>query len=166
MELSGPGVQYIADNQLYNSLITAHAILMSTPLCYTCGMLPRAVATGSRLKGYQAGSVELYGETQTAKLIVTGIDGARPNALGPISYLNCSTFRLTNLTRIIHHNGIPNTFGFRLGALYTSILSLVSTLLKSGNGITHRESKQCAGNQLQSTPVWNYGITYGTGPVA
>nr|YP_009663662.1 cytochrome c oxidase subunit 1 [Dactylella tenuis]QCW06815.1 cytochrome c oxidase subunit 1 [Dactylella tenuis] len=28
LELSGPGVQYIADNQLYNSLITAHAILM------------------------------------------------------------------------------------------------------------------------------------------
>jgi GIY-YIG catalytic domain/NUMOD1 domain len=28
LELSGPGVQYIADNQLYNSLITAHAIVM------------------------------------------------------------------------------------------------------------------------------------------
>jgi hypothetical protein len=28
LELSGPGVQYIADNQLYNSVITAHAILM------------------------------------------------------------------------------------------------------------------------------------------
>jgi hypothetical protein len=28
MELSGPGVQYIADNQLYNTIVTAHAILM------------------------------------------------------------------------------------------------------------------------------------------
>ena len=28
MELSGPGVQFIADNQLYNSIITAHALLM------------------------------------------------------------------------------------------------------------------------------------------
>jgi cytochrome c oxidase subunit 1 len=28
LELSGPGVQYIHDNQLYNSIITAHAILM------------------------------------------------------------------------------------------------------------------------------------------
>jgi cytochrome c oxidase subunit 1 len=28
LELSGPGVQYIADNQLYNSIITAHALLM------------------------------------------------------------------------------------------------------------------------------------------
>jgi len=28
LELSGPGVQYIADNQLYNSIITAHAVVM------------------------------------------------------------------------------------------------------------------------------------------
>ena len=28
MELSGPGVQYIAVNQLYNSIITAHAVVM------------------------------------------------------------------------------------------------------------------------------------------
>ena len=28
LELSGPGVQYIADNQLYNTIITAHGIVM------------------------------------------------------------------------------------------------------------------------------------------
>ena len=28
LELSAPGVQYISDNQLYNSIITAHAIMM------------------------------------------------------------------------------------------------------------------------------------------
>jgi len=28
LELAGPGVQYIADNQLYNSIVTSHAILM------------------------------------------------------------------------------------------------------------------------------------------
>jgi len=28
LELSGPGVQYIADGQLYNSIITSHAIVM------------------------------------------------------------------------------------------------------------------------------------------
>lgn len=28
LELSGPGVQFIANNQLYNSIVTAHAILM------------------------------------------------------------------------------------------------------------------------------------------
>jgi cytochrome c oxidase subunit 1 len=28
MELSSPGVQFISDNQLYNVMITAHALLM------------------------------------------------------------------------------------------------------------------------------------------
>jgi cytochrome c oxidase subunit 1 len=28
IELAGPGVQYIANSQLYNSIITAHAIVM------------------------------------------------------------------------------------------------------------------------------------------
>jgi cytochrome c oxidase subunit 1 len=28
LELAAPGVQFIADNQLYNSIITAHAIIM------------------------------------------------------------------------------------------------------------------------------------------
>jgi len=28
LELSGPGVQFISDNQLYNSIITSHAIVM------------------------------------------------------------------------------------------------------------------------------------------
>jgi len=28
LELSGPGIQYIENNQLYNSIITAHAIMM------------------------------------------------------------------------------------------------------------------------------------------
>ena len=39
MELSGPGVQYIADNQLYNSIITAHAILMRAPLRHSIELL-------------------------------------------------------------------------------------------------------------------------------
>jgi len=28
LELSGPGIQFISDNQLYNTIITAHAIVM------------------------------------------------------------------------------------------------------------------------------------------
>jgi len=40
MELSGPGVQYIADNQLYNSIITAHAILMRAPFRHYFGLSP------------------------------------------------------------------------------------------------------------------------------
>jgi cytochrome c oxidase subunit 1 len=28
LELSAPGIQYISNNQLYNSIVTAHAIIM------------------------------------------------------------------------------------------------------------------------------------------
>lgn len=45
MELSGPGVQYIADNQLYNSIITAHAILMIFFMVEK--LLPGAVRLGA-----------------------------------------------------------------------------------------------------------------------
>lgn len=73
MELSGPGVQYIADNQLYNSIITAHAILMSAPLRLNQAPLRKATSNEhSRIKGCQVGGVELHEETQTMKLAVTG----------------------------------------------------------------------------------------------
>ena len=36
IELSGPGVQYIADNQLYNTIVTAHGVLMMFFCGYTC----------------------------------------------------------------------------------------------------------------------------------
>lgn len=35
LELSGPGAQFISNNQLYNSIVTAHAILMSAPSSFT-----------------------------------------------------------------------------------------------------------------------------------
>ena len=36
LELSGPGVQYIADNQLYNSIITAHCYTYDFLYGYAC----------------------------------------------------------------------------------------------------------------------------------
>lgn len=73
LELSGPGVQYIADNQLYNSIITAHAILMSTPLRLRLWPVEKQPTYRSRsVKSYQDGGVKLYGETQTSKLIEKG----------------------------------------------------------------------------------------------
>ncbi len=88
MELSGPGVQYIADNQLYNSIITAHAVLMSAPLCGVFWLIyKRFTELDSRIKDYQAGRIKLYGETQTAKLIVTGVNGTDIQGLGLTPYL-------------------------------------------------------------------------------
>jgi hypothetical protein len=71
LELAGPGVQYIADNQLYNSIITAHAILMSAPLrcVYWQSFEKEIVELIYHVKANLAGRIEFYGETQTAKQI-------------------------------------------------------------------------------------------------
>ena len=52
MELSGPGVQYIADNQLYNSIITAHAILMRAPFRHYFGLSPGVIIKYQDIKGH------------------------------------------------------------------------------------------------------------------
>lgn len=98
MELSGPGVQYIADNQLYNSIITAHALLMSTPSHFDLALFSIQGSSHENmgLKGNQAGRIKLYGEIQTAKLIlmVRMLDNTLSNIR---AYLGCGTIRLTKL---------------------------------------------------------------------
>ena len=74
MELSGPGVQYIADNQLYNSIITAHAILMSAPMRVGLGLVEKRLAYEGRcIKERRAGRIKLYRETETAKPTIKGL---------------------------------------------------------------------------------------------
>jgi heme/copper-type cytochrome/quinol oxidase subunit 1 len=51
LELAGPGVQYIADNQLYNSIITAHAILMRCDVVPT-RRAPANLVTKTTVKGH------------------------------------------------------------------------------------------------------------------
>lgn len=164
MELSGPGVQYIADNQLYNSIITAHAILMSAPICFTKGQLQGVVTElNGRLNEYQTGEIKLHGETQTVKLILKEENGISLQILGLSSDLCCRTFKIMNLTRISSHDRTSAKCRPRTDVLTPSILSLVSMLFKKVNLLPHRENTRYAGNQLQTTPVRNFGITYGKG---
>jgi hypothetical protein len=106
MELSGPGVQYISDNQLYNSIITAHAILMSAPLCLNEWPVPKEpVETDSHVKDCRVGEVKPLGETQTTKPAVTGVDEPNIQGLRPSPYLSHTPFRITNLIiRVLLHN--------------------------------------------------------------
>jgi len=88
MELSGPGVQYIADNQLYNSIITAHALLMSAPFHFEFGMLYNiATDTDNRIKGHPGGRVKLYGETQTPKRMLMVCIVTNLQVIGRQTYL-------------------------------------------------------------------------------
>lgn len=163
MELSGPGIQYLADNQLYNSIITAHAILMSAPLCLGKGLVNnRLTNESSCVKNYQDGGVKLHGETQTSKLIVKGVNGTNIQVLRRTPELICVTFRITNLKpRGILYNGNSVERIDRTDALPTLILSWVLELFSQGNGISRKENKNRARNLTQNAPPRNCGITYG-----
>jgi len=106
LELSGPGVQYIADNQLYNSIITAHAIIMSAPMRVKQWQVERPTNENGCIKNCQAGGIKLSGETQTAKLTVKGVVGTDIQILDSTPHLNCTTSRITNLIRNVYHNWI------------------------------------------------------------
>lgn len=163
MELSGPGVQYIADNQLYNSIITAHAILMSAPTSLEVGLVLNWPAKeNSCVKSYQGGEIKPHEETQTPKPIVKGINRADIQAQGLTPNLHRATFRLTNLNI---RNILPNRnfvkWMDRANALLTLILSLVLRLFSLSNGIPRKEEKNCARNLARGTSSKNFGITYG-----
>ena len=164
LELSGPGVQFISNNQLYNSIITAHALLMSTPLCLEMRSIRKKGSTkeNSCVKNCQAGRAELYGETQTAKLIGKGVNGSGTQDLGLTPNLLCATFRLTNLNHVmsfIERNLAERVT--RANALFPLILSLVLELFSTNNGTPHIEENNYARNRAQNAASRNYGITYG-----
>lgn len=69
----------ISDNQLYNSIITAHAILMSAPLCTDAGALINTIAKGnSRVRRRQVGGIEFHDEKITTKLTLKGSNVTSP----------------------------------------------------------------------------------------
>lgn len=123
-ELSGPGVQFISNNQLYNSVVTAHAILMSAPLSLDEWLVLIESTKGSScVKGYQDGR----GETLTSKLIERGVNGI--NILGHIPHLIHATSRITNLK--IRKILCSAEWIDRADALFPLILSSVSKLLST-----------------------------------
>ena len=76
----------ISDNQLYNSIITAHAILMSAPLRSEVGPLINSTAKGnSCVRRYQVGGAKLYDEKKTTKLILKGDNATSPLVTGYIA---------------------------------------------------------------------------------
>lgn len=122
----------------------------------------RLTNISSCVKSYQGDRVELYGETQTPKLIEKEINGVSIRILGLVSDLHRATFRITNLIiRNILHNGNSVKWMNRADALLTLILSLVLRLLYLSNGIPRKEEKHCARNLARRTSSRNFGITYG-----
>lgn len=140
-----------------------HTFYPTAPSSLIKGSLKTAAATdpNSRVKSYQTGEIKLHGETQTAKLIVKGLNVDSPYITGRNPDLNCRTFTLRNLIRIICHNRTFVEYGNRAIALSPSILSLVSMLFNKDNEIPHRVETTYAENLIQGTLIRNFGITYG-----
>jgi len=57
LELSAPGIQYISDNQLYNSIITAHAIVM---IFFMVKLYALNEASSSNRKKAWPGKIEIF----------------------------------------------------------------------------------------------------------
>ena len=137
LELSAPGVQYIADNQLYNSIITAHAILMSAPL-RSVGWLIflRSLVELIQVKWLLAGGVKPHEETQTGKLELKENNRQCVVCLGLFSKLVYTMIRLTNLIHTARHKwdlllnytkGNRITIGYYIISLSVKFKLLLST---------------------------------------
>lgn len=166
LELAGPGVQYIADNQLYNSIITAHAILMSAPLRSVYGLAPQVPTKGnSRVDADGPVGPNPTGKPKRLSHSVKEVSVESPLSMESISESYCRTSRLTNLIRIFRHNRTFAESGPRTNVLFPSILSLVSTLFQANNRKPRREvvpQGQYARDRLQIAQAGNCGITYGS----
>lgn len=94
LELSAPGNQILMGNhQLFNAFATAHAILMSTPMCllFVCSVIPVLIIINYQLKRLKDGGIEFHVEKQTSKFKLKGI------IFKIISELKIMEFTLRNL---------------------------------------------------------------------
>jgi group II intron reverse transcriptase/maturase len=163
LELSSPGSQFITDNQLYNSIITAHAVLMSAPM----HPIPRELGwlvthTGRCIKDQQAGKFKPYEETQTVKLLGKAVERVNSGTQGATADLFCPTSRITNLKRNDRHNGTIAESENRTITLLTPILSLVLVLPNESRRIATQSGIKIYARDLRQTArTGDFGITYG-----
>ena len=105
-ELPEPDFQFTADDQLYNSITTTHAIIMSAPMRFVLRNSHQEVMDNlCHVKSIEIGRIKPYEKTRIAKLYVKGLNGQTvesPNCRTDLSYME---IRPTNLIHMVSHNG-------------------------------------------------------------
>lgn len=140
LELSGPGVQYLSDNQVYNSIITAHAILMSAPMCLVvgCDIGVVVICVDYYLKDLKGAGVELLVEKHTPKLEEKGGIASFSKLVGLLPDLFSVTTMIKNLILCLSDHG--HLKQLLIGFLY-SIKDHIIRVFKGATGIQLTESK-------------------------
>jgi group II intron reverse transcriptase/maturase len=166
IELGSPGTQILAnDTQLYNTIITAHAFIMSAPMClfFRLFSVMKTLDYLYQVKDSQTGGIELYEETQTVKLTIKDEAGTRVVVLVSSSTIRYILIRLTNLSHTIRHRRdlkFIYHLDFRIISIY-GIMNVNVEIDKLWN-ITQSEKKSMQGSKHSKPKIGTLGSSKGT----
>jgi group II intron reverse transcriptase/maturase len=170
IEMGSPGAQILAnDNQLYNTIITAHAFLMSAPLCFGIqqSFEKEILEHLYQLKESQTGGIKLHEETQTVKPTLKDENGIKIDILGLSSNLRYISIRITNLIHIVRYKRDLKLIYYKSLCIASNydIISIIEEKLKLWD-IIQSESKNMQGSKYSKLTQGTTGSPKGTLMVA
>src|SRR5436305_3475165 len=166
IELASPGTQILAnDAQLYNTVVTAHAFLMSASMClfFKLFSVMKTLDYLYQVKDSQTGGIELHGETQTVKLIIKDGAGTRVVVLFSPLTIRYILIRITNLSHTIRHRR-DIKFIYHLDLCIISIYGIINVNVEINKlwNITQCEKISMQESKYSKPKIGTLGSSKGT----